>query len=496
MKRPFALIAAVSLAVSFAILYFKISGLILSLCITILSALVFFIFAKSQRKNTNVFIVIPFCLVLLFVSCFLMLEFNYGAKSRLADTTTTLTATVISEPDTSSGYNYCHFKGKHPETGLNIRFAAIISAEDIDIGDKVNVTVDFKALDPAYENHNLSDGIFTEANIRSVNSVSHDAAPVYTLFGNLRNFIKNVVFSNSKGDPAAILVALVTGNRDSISNELYSATTATGVTHFLVVSGLHLSIISAAISLSFKKLRLGKRIAVFAVFGAICIMVVVCNFHSSAMRSAVMGLLTLLAPLINRRADSLNSLGFAISAMIITNPFLAGNAAFLLSVFATFGVIHLSPALLYIVKDLFLGDNPKKPLLKALSIFIVSLSALVTIFPISVYYFGCVSLLSPIVTILISFAVEAALILTLIAVAISGIPLGSFIATPIIFVAALFSKFIIFVITLFAKLDFAVLTINPAYANIFVLLSAIFIAAIRFIYEKKLKERKMQDASI
>ncbi len=497
MKRPFVVIAALSLSVSFAVLYFKTAGLIISLVLfLILSVLGFFVFGKSQRNNTNIFVVIPFCLVLLLISCFVTLRFNYEAKSRLTNTRTTLNATVISEPDNSSGYKYCHFKGKHPETGRNIRFAAIVDTEDIDIGDKVNLTVDFETLDPIYETHNLSERIFIEANIRSVNDVSHDAAPVYTLFGNLRRFIKNVILSNSKGDSAAILVALVTGDRDSISNEVYSATVTTGVTHFLVVSGLHLSIISGAIMLGLKKLKLGKRIAVFCVFFAICLMIVVCNFHSSALRSAVMSLLTLLAPLISRRADSINSLGFAVSAMIIVNPFLAGNAAFLLSVFATFGVIYLSPALLYIVNDLFLGEKPKKWIADAVLIFVISLSALVTVFPISVYYFGCVSLLSPIVTVLISFAVEEALILTLIAIALSAVPFGHFIATPIILLASLFSQFIIFVITLFARFDFAVLTIDPAYANVFVLLSAVFIVVIRFIYSKKLKERKCEDASL
>ncbi len=497
MRRPFVVIAALSLAVSFAVLYFKTAGLIIAAAmVLILCTVAFFVFRKSHGKNTHIFIVIPFCLVLLLVSSFINLHFNYEAKSRHAKTRTNFTAIVISEPDNSSGYKYCHFKGKHPETGQSIKFAAIVDDETLDIGDRVNLTVDFDNLDPAYENHNLSEKIFIKANVRSINAIHHDADPLYTLFGKIRHFIKNVIFSNSKGDPAAILTALVTGDRDSISGELYSATVTTGVTHFLVVSGLHLSVISGAITLLFRKLRVGKRIALFAVFGAVSLMVVICNFHSSALRSAVMSFLVLLAPLINRRADSLNSLGFAVSVMIIVNPFLAGNVAFLLSVFATFGVIFLAPALLFIVKELFLSENPKKFILDAVSIFVVSMSALITVFPISVYYFGVVSLLSPIVTLLISFAVNGALVFTLIAVAVSIIPLGNFIATVIILIASLLAKFIICIIMLFAQLDFAVLTINPALANILVVISAVFVAAIRFIYEKKLKERKMKDATL
>lgn len=497
MKRPFVVIAAVSLAVSFALLYFEMTGLIIASASALLAWIVaLFVFRKSHGKNTNIFIVIPSCIILLLLSAFITLRFSYDTTSRLADSRTSITATVISEPTVSSGNKYCSFKGRHPETGQGFKFSAIVDDEKLDIGDKVNLTIDFDSLDHAYKNHNLSERIFIKATVRSVNSLSQDADPVYTLLGNLRSFIKKVIFSNSKGDPAAILTALVTGDRNGISNELYSATVATGVTHFLVVSGLHLSIISGAITNIFKKLRSGKRIAVFVVFIAISIMVVICNFHSSAIRSAVMSLILLSAPLIHRRADSLNSLGFTVTVMITVNPFLAGSAAFILSVFATFGVIYLAPALFLILKELFLGDNPKKLTLNALSVFVVSLSALITIFPISVYYFGVVSLLSPIVTLLISFAVNAALVLTLAAIAISVVPFGNFIATAVILISSLFAEFIIFIITLFARFDFAVLAIDSSLANVFVVISALFVATVRFIYHKKLKERKMKDAAL
>ncbi len=455
----------------------------------------FIYFRKKARRNTNIFIVIPFCLVLLMGSAFVMLKFNYGTKARLADTAATMAVTVISEPSVHGDYNSYIFKGRHPATGQTVKFSAIADFGDIDIGDKLNLTVRFSEQDGTFRNDRLSNGIFLESDISQIHSITEGSDPIYTFFGNLRLYIKNVIFSNAKDDPAGVMTALATGERDHISDQLYADTKTTGVTHFLVVSGLHLSIISAAVLLASKKLHLKKKIAVFISFAAICLMTVICNFHSSAVRSAFMSLLTLIAPLINRKAHSLNSLGFAVTVMIILNPFLAGNAAFLLSVSATFGVIYLSPALLWLTEYIFFKDKPSKLIYGAISIFIVSFSALVCVLPITIHYYGYVSLLSPLVTVLISTAVEVALVLTLIGVVFSLLPIISATTPPLIFISTFICKYIIYIITLFAKAEILVLTVDPKYTPLCFIFSAVFVASMRYIYHKKLKERKDEIAS-
>lgn len=497
MKLPFVVTAVLSLLLSFSIINFGLSAFYISLAVIFILSLIGFLYFRSRaRRNTNIFIVIPFCTLLLLASAFITLNFNYSPKSHLADTSATMTATVISEPDNYPEYSRYILKGAHPETGQIIKFSAVMSDGEIDIGDRIRITAHFSKISNLYKSNSLSEGIFLNADIDELHIVSKAADPFYTFMGKLRLYIKNVIFSSSKGDPAGVMTALVTGDRSHISDELYAATKTVGVTHFLVVSGLHLSIISAAILLAAKKWGFKKRIGVFIAFAAICLMTVICNFHSSAIRSAFMSLVTLSATLAKRKAVSLNSLGFAVTIMTVINPFIAGSAAFLLSVFATFGVLYLSPALLFLTERLFFKEKPNKHIWNAISIIFVSLSALISVLPLSVYYYGYVSLLSPVVTMLISFAANAVLIMALIATLISPIPLINAIVLPLLFIAQAITKYIIFIINLFAKADFLVLTIDSRYANLCFLLSALLITFIRYIYNKKLKERKDEDASL
>lgn len=497
MKLPFIVTAVLSLLISFSVLNSGLTAFYISLAVIFILFLISFIYFKSRaRRNTNIFIVIPFCALLILASAFITLNFNYLPKSRLADTSATMTATVISEPNVYPEYNRYVLKGKHPETGQTIKFSVVMDGGDIDIGDRVHITAAFSKLSPLYKSNSLSEGIFLDADIDELHLVTKDSDPFYTFLGKLRLYIKNVVFSSSKDDPAGVITALVTGDRNHISDELYAATKTVGITHFLVVSGLHLSIVSAAILLAAKNLGFKKRIGVFIAFAAICLMTVICNFHASAIRSAFMSLVTLSATLAKRKAVSLNSLGFAITVMTVINPFIAGSAAFLLSVFATFGVIYLSPAMLYFAEQIFFKEKPNKHIWNAISIIIVSLSALISILPLSVYYYGYVSLLSPVATMLIAFSANAVLITALVAVFASILPLLNIVVLPLIFISELLTKYIIFIITLFAKAEFLILTVDSRYANLCFLLSALFIVIIRYIYTKKLKERKDEDASL
>lgn len=496
MKRPFIITGVISLIISWISLHCNTSLIsLLLLCFAACATLLLTIFRKKTSDNSN-YPVILVTLLLVFILSIVNIEYIYKPVSLLDDTTADVKATVISEPSTQLDDAYYYFKGEHPLLNRPIKFSLPSENLGLEIGDQVNMTVNFSELSDSFKSHNLSEGIFISSSIESVNSVAMGGSKTYTALGRLRLYIKNEIFNDVRGDNGAVLIALLTGDRDHISHSLYDKTKICGVTHILVVSGLHLSILSGAILTFADKIKLGRKISVFIIFALIAIIIAICNFHTSALRSAIMSIIMLSGSLINRKPDGLNSLGFAVTVMVLLNPFVAGSAAFLLSVFATLGVIFVAPMVKYLTEDLRFRCRFSRLLNSAVDIIIISVCAFICVLPITIYYYGYTSLISPIVTMLISAAVEVALILTALGVLVSLIPIVSVFSSPLVMISGIISAYISRVIDIFGSTNSFLLVIDPSYAQLCFIFSASAVLILWIFYRKKLKERKDEDASL
>jgi integrase len=166
----------------------------------------------------------------------------------LADTSCNITAEVTEEPSLSGDYTVYSFKGYHKTLKQNIRFNIVCENLGVKTGDKLNLNVTFSELEGAYTKSNLSERKFIRAGLDKVNSVELEADRFYTFFGRVRKQIEKIIISKVNTETGGLLIALLTGNRDLLSDELYSAAKACGVSHILVVSGLHLSILCGFIN--------------------------------------------------------------------------------------------------------------------------------------------------------------------------------------------------------------------------------------------------------
>ncbi|MCH5198874.1 MAG: ComEC/Rec2 family competence protein, partial [Oscillospiraceae bacterium] len=104
----------------------------------------------------------------------------------------------------------------------------------------------------------------------------------------------------------------------------------------------------------------------------------------------------------------LNSLGLSACNLLITNIYIAGNISFLLSFGATAGIITLYPY--FSSKKGIKILNPKNRLISIKNTVFLSLSVLLFTAPISGFFFGSVSLLSPISSVVCSAPVSAVII--------------------------------------------------------------------------------------
>lgn len=142
-------------------------------------------------------------------------------------------------------------------------------------------------------------------------------------------------------DDAAMLAAMVTGDRSYLSNGLRTPFERTGSFHLLVVSGLHLGLFTALVFGAGRQLRMRRLPLTVLTLLLAFAYAVVTGFGQPVQRAFAMAALYLIGRLIFRERSRLNSLGFAALCLLVIDPhalFDAGLEMTLLTVVAVAGI--------------------------------------------------------------------------------------------------------------------------------------------------------------
>jgi len=198
---------------------------------------------------------------------------------------------------------------------------------------------------------------------------------------------------------AAVLRALLVGDRSGIPPDLRNGFNRTGIGHLLAISGLHIGIIAAAAFTLFQKLLsmfpmfltkgwVRKGAAVLAMLPVVGYGLVA-GMSPSTQRAVMMVLVFLLATLANREQDSINTLAFAAAMLLALDP----GALFTISFQLSFTAV----AMILYGLDRRTGLDTRSRgyvgrLLKKVLLFMyVSFLATVGTLPLTLFYFDVVS---------------------------------------------------------------------------------------------------------
>lgn len=317
----------------------------------------------------------------------------------------------------------------------------------LNFSEKIKATVSIFSIDgKAYKNSSYSQGIFLKGYIKNCEYTGENDA-VLSVVGNIRKYIKSVVFKNYKADEAYTIMALVAGDKSYFTNEFYNNVKCAGVAHVMVVSGMHLSIIVSMFLYVINKFLYNRYLkALIMVFVTISVMAI-CGFTMSILRAGITYLLMALALLLNRENTSENTLGFAVCLIYLANPFAVFSLSFQLSVLSTFAILVVAIPVIDTLREQKIIKN--KLLLAATSLIIISLSALLFTAPVTIYNFGYMSCVSVITNLLISATTSYAMIFCILGFLF---PLP---AVPFFKISELLVSYINGVINYFGSLPFA-----------------------------------------
>lgn len=190
---------------------------------------------------------------------------------------------------------------------------------------------------------------------------------------------------NLDDDAYSFISAITLGYKADLSDSLKDAFRASGTSHVLAVSGLHVGLIYIIIIFLFSFLsKRGKVFVIKQVLVLLCLWayVFITGMPVSVVRAAIMLSLVSIGSILSRNGLTYNTLTVAAFLILIINPFYLFDVGFQLSFAAVLSILFFQPKLseLYIPKNKLVGY--------VWNLFTVSLSAQLGVFPLALYYFG------------------------------------------------------------------------------------------------------------
>lgn len=304
--------------------------------------------------------------------------------------------------------------------------------------------------------------------------------------------LKTGIDRSFSGEVSALVKALVTGNRDSLSDPFTSSLQRTGLSHTVAVSGMHVAFLAGALSLLLGR---GRKRTALVLIPLVLLFMTVAGSTPSVVRASVMILLLEIAPLLDRERDGPTALSFALLLILAQNPFAAAHVGLQLSFLAVAGIFCCSDAIQGWAFSIY---KPKKRkrftpmwLLDRVVFFVAStlsatLGAMVFTTPLVALYFGSVSVVSLLANLLTLWAVGLVFMGGLIVgiLAVASPTLGT--AAAAVFTPL--ARYLNWVIPKLSNVPFAALTMDSFYYRVWlVLVYAVLLAGVQLKGEKRLR---------
>lgn len=264
--------------------------------------------------------------------------------------------------------------------------------ENIRQGDRIRIFLMPKEISPQKDR---SEGIFCLATAcREEEKVGKSL--VYSFVFEVRETLLEGFLQEEEG---GFLAAIILGDRSKI-DFLKEDFEKTASQHILAISGLHISQFIGFFVAALQFLPVGRSITRILLFPLVGILFLLGGGGISVFRAGFMTLFSISALLARRRGDSVTSLVFAASVLVMTNPYTVENYSFLFSFLSTFALVFCAVPLSDCYAAMILEKKEKttvftKILAGVVSSFTTASAVFVFLLPLQILLMGEVQLFSP-----------------------------------------------------------------------------------------------------
>ncbi len=274
----------------------------------------------------------------------------------------------------------------------------------------------------------------------------------------IKNFVLGKIDQFVPGDAGALLKGITLGDKSSFTPEMKTMFARAGISHIVVVSGMHMSILMLFVMYVCKRLRLKKWARAIAATVVVFFFMCMVGFTPSVLRAGITCIVAMLAILLRRKKDFLTTMAVAAAAVTLLNPYSLFDVSFQLSFAATLGIVYLA--------------NPIKKLIDFLpdmlaEIIAMSVAANIATLPIVVWYFSDVSVIAVLTNVIVVPFVNILFIGTFFMAALGGIfpPIGNVLG----FLLGTLANMILYLVEQLAALPYATISLPqpPMIVNVY-----------------------------
>ncbi|MEG0663860.1 MAG: ComEC/Rec2 family competence protein, partial [Clostridia bacterium] len=480
MKRPFSTIGFSSFFGAF------LAFLLFNQFYFLIIILIFSLIAVAlKRKNKTIVFTCLICITMLFTYTYILLSINQETINKYENTAIKIYG-YVDEIKTSENGTYSYNFNVESVNSYNKNFNInLYSNDEIEPFKKCFLNV--KTFEKDEEKLNLS--AYFNQNEYNIKYNENNDFFIRKTIHNLRLNFEKIILSSGNNKYTSVITGSVTGNKDYINQKTINSFAIVGASHILAISGLHLSLIILLISKILDKIKVKTIIKSLILIFMIILLMTFVGFSSSINRAGIMMIIFVVAQMLYKKSDSLNSLGFSVLIIILLNPFSVVDIGFLLSVFATIGIIIIYPLISKRLKRKLKFKN--KIINLFLDYFALSLSATIFTTPISAIYFEKFSIIAPVVSVAISLFIPIIVVGGFL-IGITGIILKiDFIIQIISFIPKLFTFVTVNIIDAFAKIPFSVIMTNTNILKFEIISFSIFLVLYALIKQNKISLKKI-----
>ncbi len=474
MKRYAFTFAAMAITACVLLYMFGLIAAIIIAVVCCLLALVNALFLKNEYKKPISVMLLAVAIFCLYIAGFQ--RFKIHKTENLIYTAADINCIVIEKPSDVGDKTVLLVKttDENNELHKNLKMELWVSNEleaaSAVCGDILNARVVFKEIDEAYKASDFAEGIYLSNHVENIEIVGHKDI-LYKYFVDFRLSIERYITKNFNFEHRSVLLGVLLGNTSLMSDKIYSDFKICGVIHITAVSGMHISILCGAF-LGFFSLFMRKRTASLITLIPLFAVIATVGFTPSAVRAGIMCSLVLIGNAFLKNTESLNSLGVSVTLMLLFNPYYICSIGFNLSCLATAGVIVFSRyANAFIEKHIHIKTRLVEIIVcSAILVFVQSIGAILFTLPLQIIYFGFVSLIAPIASVLICGAISYLLVFSVFALVFYFVDI-SFIMQVFVLVSRLLCEYVVRMVDILARIPFSYIAFSDRYVLLWAALS-------------------------
>ncbi|GAB4528277.1 MAG: DNA internalization-related competence protein ComEC/Rec2 [Anaerolineae bacterium] len=328
----------------------------------------------------------------------------------------TIEGTIIAEPDIRDDRTQFRLRSEtlirdgipQPTRGLVLvrapRFVEVRYQDRVRVTGSLITPAEFDTF--SYADYLARRGVFSIMQETAVEVLS--PAPQNSFLSrvyDLRREVQATIAAHLPEPQAGLLTGILTGNERGISPELDEAFQKVGASHVIAISGFNMVIIAGVVMGLLARLGVrGTRAAVIGI-GVLTVYTVFAGANAAVVRAAIMSSLLVIAPLLKRKTYVPASLAFVALLMSFFDPNVLWDVSFQLSFFATLGLTLFTDPFQRrfdaLLRALFPTNTAERISGLLAEPLIVTLAALTLTLPLTLVYFGRLSLLVLAVNVLI-----------------------------------------------------------------------------------------------